>query len=124
FNLNAPVTLYLGNAGTAVRPLTAALAASGGKFTITGEPRMYERPIGDLVDALAQLGADIHYQKDEGFPPLTIKGKGLSGGEVNIKGNISSQYLTALLMVAPLFNGDTRIRVDGELVSKPYIDIT
>lgn len=124
FNLNAPVTLYLGNAGTAVRPLTAALAASAGEFTITGEPRMYERPIGDLVDALQQLGAEIYYQKDEGFPPLTIEGNTLTGGEVTIKGNISSQYLTALLMVAPLFSGDTRISVEGELVSKPYIDIT
>src|SRR5690554_5275046 len=67
FNIAAPQTLYLGNAGTAVRPLTAVLAASVGKFTITGEPRMYERPIGDLVDALVQVGGDIHYQKDEGF---------------------------------------------------------
>ncbi|MDO3381831.1 3-phosphoshikimate 1-carboxyvinyltransferase [Gilvimarinus algae] len=117
-------TLFLGNAGTAVRPLTAALAMSEGTFTITGEPRMYERPIGDLIDALRQLGADISYKQDEGFPPLEIQGKPLAGGEVSIKGNISSQYLTALLMVAPLFSGDTRIRVDGELVSKPYIDIT
>ncbi|HEY7885070.1 MAG TPA: 3-phosphoshikimate 1-carboxyvinyltransferase [Cellvibrionaceae bacterium] len=124
FNIAAPQTLYLGNAGTAVRPLTAALAASVGEFTITGEPRMYERPIGDLVDALAELGADIHYQKDAGFPPLTINGTTLTGGEVDIKGNISSQYLTALLMIAPLFSGNTLIRVDGELVSKPYIDIT
>jgi 3-phosphoshikimate 1-carboxyvinyltransferase len=85
---------------------------------------MYERPIGDLIDALRQLGADISYQKDDGFPPLLIKGKPLTGGEVSIKGNISSQYLTALLMVAPLFSGDTTINVDGELVSKPYIDIT
>ena len=124
FNINAPVTLFLGNAGTAVRPLTAALAASVGKFTITGEPRMYERPIGDLLDALAQLGAEIYCQDNEGYPPLTIKGNTLTGGEVSIKGNISSQYLTALLMVAPLFSGDTHIRVEGELVSKPYIDIT
>lgn len=124
FAINEAAILYLGNAGTAVRPLTAALAASSGEFTITGEPRMYERPIGDLIDALHQLGADIRYQKDEGFPPLRIKGKALAGGEVSIKGNISSQYLTALLMVAPLFKGDTVIKVDGELVSKPYIDIT
>jgi 3-phosphoshikimate 1-carboxyvinyltransferase len=124
FAINEAAILYLGNAGTAVRPLTAALAASRGEFTITGEPRMYERPIGDLTDALRQLGADITHQQDAGFPPLLIKGKPLAGGEVSIKGNISSQYLTALLMVAPLFEGDTVINVEGELVSKPYIDIT
>ncbi|WP_041522881.1 3-phosphoshikimate 1-carboxyvinyltransferase [Gilvimarinus agarilyticus] len=124
FAIDEAAILYLGNAGTAVRPLTAALAASAGEFTITGEPRMYERPIGDLIDALRQLGADISYQQDDGFPPLLIKGKALAGGEVSIKGNISSQYLTALLMVAPLLHGDTVIKVDGELVSKPYIDIT
>lgn len=124
FNVSEPQTLFLGNAGTAVRPLTAALAISQGQFTVTGEPRMYERPIGDLIDALIPLGADVAYLKDEGFPPLEINGKPLAGGEVYIKGNISSQYLTALLMVAPLFAGDTLIRVDGELVSKPYIDIT
>lgn len=124
FQASRPQNLYLGNAGTAVRPLTAALAASRGEFTITGEPRMYERPIGDLVDALAQLGAEIHYQRDPGFPPLLIQGRPIVGGKVSIKGNISSQYLTALLMIAPLFEGDTTIEVDGELVSKPYIDIT
>ena len=124
FNVSEPQTLFLGNAGTAVRPLTAALAISEGQFTVTGEPRMYERPIGDLIDALRPLGAEVAYLKDEGFPPLEINGKPLAGGEVSIKGNISSQYLTALLMVAPLFAGDTLIRVDGELVSKPYIDIT
>ncbi|WP_049722530.1 3-phosphoshikimate 1-carboxyvinyltransferase [Gilvimarinus polysaccharolyticus] len=124
FAIDAAATLYLGNAGTAVRPLTAALAVSAGEFTITGEPRMYERPIGDLIDALRQLGADIQYQQDDGFPPLLITGKTLAGGEVSIKGNISSQYLTALLMVAPLLGGDTTIKVEGELVSKPYIDIT
>ncbi|WP_020208443.1 3-phosphoshikimate 1-carboxyvinyltransferase [Gilvimarinus chinensis] len=124
FSVSEPQTLFLGNAGTAVRPLTAALAISDGTFTITGEPRMYERPIGDLIDALAPLGADVTYLKDDGFPPLEINGKPLAGGEVSIKGNISSQYLTALLMVAPLFTGDTQINVEGELVSKPYIDIT
>lgn len=124
FKADEAVELFLGNAGTAVRPLTAALALSAGTFTITGEPRMYERPIGDLIDALRQLGADVTYLKDEGFPPLTLHGKALTGGEVSIKGNISSQYLTALLMVAPLLQGQTTIKVDGELVSKPYIDIT
>lgn len=124
FNVSQQVSLFLGNAGTAVRPLTAALCLSGGQFEITGEPRMYERPIGDLIEAMAQLGADVTYLKDEGFPPLAIKGKALAGGTVSIRGNISSQYLTALLMVAPLLQSDLHIEVEGELVSKPYIDIT
>ncbi len=116
--------LFLGNAGTAMRPLTAALCLGQGEFLLTGEPRMYERPILDLVDALRALGADISYLKDEGYPPLKIKAKGLQGGQVRIRGNISSQFLTALLMVAPLAQDDLVIEMDGELVSKPYIDIT
>jgi 3-phosphoshikimate 1-carboxyvinyltransferase len=116
--------LFLGNAGTAMRPLTAVLSAGVGDFELTGEPRMYERPIGDLVDALRQLGADIHYLKDQGYPPLRIIGTGLNGGKVTIKGSISSQFLTALLMAAPFAKGDLQIEVQGELVSKPYIDIT
>lgn len=116
--------LFLGNAGTAVRPLTAALCLSKGDFKITGEPRMYERPIGDLVDALRALGAQIEYLQTPGFPPLRISGRPMSGGEVSIKGNISSQYLTALLMVAPLLRSDLTVQVQGDLVSKPYIDIT
>lgn len=124
FKVANPVELFLGNAGTAVRPLTAALCISEGTFTITGEPRMYERPIGDLVDAMLGLGADITYSGHDGYPPLVIRGKPLVGGEVGIKGNVSSQYLTALLMVAPLLSSDLLIRVEGDLVSKPYIDIT
>lgn len=124
FKVSKPVSLFLGNAGTAVRPLTAALCVSHGEFEITGEPRMYERPIGDLIDAMAQLNADITYLKDKNFPPLKIHGKSLAGGKVTIRGNISSQYLTALLMVAPLLTSDLEIQVEGELVSKPYIDIT
>lgn len=116
--------LFLGNAGTAMRPLTAALCLGSGEFRLTGEPRMYERPIRDLVDALRPLGARIDYLGEEGFPPLRIRAGGLQGGEVSIKGNISSQFLTALLMAAPLAQGDLKIQVDGELVSKPYIDIT
>jgi len=116
--------LFLGNAGTAMRPLTAALCASKGQFELTGEPRMYERPIGDLVDALRQCGADIEYLGDEGFPPLHINGNGLRGGQVSIRGNVSSQFLTAMLMSAPLCRDDVVISVDGDLVSKPYIDIT
>jgi 3-phosphoshikimate 1-carboxyvinyltransferase len=121
---NTDSALFLGNAGTAMRPLCAALCLSQGEYELIGEPRMYERPIGDLVDALRTLGADIDYLGTEGFPPLRIKANGLNGGEVSIKGNISSQFLTALLMAAPLANDDLTIHVDGELVSKPYIDIT
>ncbi len=117
-------TLFLGNAGTAMRPLCAALTLGNGEFTLTGEPRMEERPIGDLVDSLRQLGADVSYLKNDGFPPLTIKATGLSGGDVEIAGDLSSQFLTALLMVAPLAKGDVNINIKGELVSKPYIDIT
>ena len=121
----APQELFLGNAGTAMRPLAAALClAEGGDYTLTGEPRMYERPIGHLVDALRPLGASVEYLKDEGYPPLKIAGTGLSGGEIEIDGSISSQFLTALLMSAPMAAADITIKVKGELVSKPYIDIT
>lgn len=124
FNHPAPLELFLGNAGTAMRPLTAALAASNVDVTLTGEPRMYERPIGHLVDALRQLDADISYLQQDGFPPLQIRGKALSGGTVKIDGSISSQFLTAVLMVAPLLDADSEIEIVGDLVSKPYIDIT
>lgn len=124
FQLPQAITLFLGNAGTAMRPLTAALAASQVDVTLTGEPRMYERPIGHLVDALKQLQADIRYLDNDNFPPLQIKGKALQGGKVQIDGSISSQFLTAILMVAPLLAGDSDIEIIGELVSKPYIDIT
>ncbi len=116
--------LFLGNAGTAMRPLTAALCLGQGEFRLHGEPRMHERPIGDLVDALKVLGVDIQYEGEVNYPPLRIKANGLNGGEVSIKGNISSQFLTAILMSAPLAQQDLTIKVDGELVSKPYIDIT
>ncbi|MEO9654729.1 3-phosphoshikimate 1-carboxyvinyltransferase [Marinomonas sp.] len=116
--------LFLGNAGTAMRPLTAALCLGQGEFHLHGEPRMHERPIGDLVDALQHLGVDVRYEGETGYPPLRIHANGLKGGEVSIKGNISSQFLTAILMSAPLAQGDLTIKVEGELVSKPYIDIT
>ena len=116
--------LFLGNAGTAYRPLTAVLAAIPGKYQLIGEPRMEERPIGHLVDAMQALGSDIRYLKHKDYPPLDITGQLLTGGEVTIDGSISSQFLTALLMAAPLFSGDTKITIKGELVSKPYIDIT
>ncbi|QPG06897.1 3-phosphoshikimate 1-carboxyvinyltransferase [Salinimonas marina] len=116
--------LFLGNAGTAMRPLCAALAASKVSVSLTGEPRMDERPIGDLVDSLQQAGAQIEYQKNAGYPPLTIQGQHLKGGDITVDGSVSSQFLTALLMAAPLFEQTTNIHIKGELVSKPYIDIT
>ncbi|GAA5188022.1 3-phosphoshikimate 1-carboxyvinyltransferase [Ferrimonas gelatinilytica] len=119
-----PLELYLGNAGTAMRPLAAALTVGDGAFVLTGEPRMKERPIGHLVEALSALGAQIRYLEEEGFPPLAITAGALKGGEVSIDGSISSQFLTALLMIAPLCKNDLTISVRGELVSKPYIDIT
>lgn len=116
--------LFLGNAGTAMRPLCAVLCMGKGNYVLTGEPRMKERPIGHLVDALAQMGAKIDYMENEGYPPLDIEANGLEGGEVSIDGNISSQFLTALLMASPLAKNDMHITIIGELVSKPYIDIT
>lgn len=116
--------LFLGNAGTAMRPLCAALCLGRGSYLLTGEPRMKERPIGHLVDALRQVGADIRYIENEGYPPVQIEAKGISGGNVEIDGSISSQFLTALLMAAPMAQGDMTIHIIGELVSQPYIDIT
>ena len=116
--------LFLGNAGTAMRPLCAALCLGKGSYLLTGEPRMKERPIGHLVDALRQAGAHINYIETEGYPPLQIEANGLSGGNVEIEGAISSQFLTALLFAAPMAKEDMTISILGELVSKPYIDIT
>jgi 3-phosphoshikimate 1-carboxyvinyltransferase len=116
--------LFLGNAGTAMRPLCAALCLGTGSYFLTGEPRMKERPIGHLVDALREAGAKISYQENEGYPPLLIEADGLSGGDVKIDGVISSQFLTALLLAAPMAKEDMTITIIGELVSKPYIDIT
>lgn len=124
FSAAGRTELFLGNAGTAMRPLCAALCLGQGEFVLTGEPRMEERPIGPLVDALRQAGGQIDYLKREGYPPLAIVANGLSGGRVTIDGSISSQFLTAMLMASPLAQADTTIVVEGELVSKPYIDIT
>lgn len=115
--------LFLGNAGTAMRPLAAALCLGSNDIVLTGEPRMKERPIGHLVDALRQGGAQIDYLEQQDYPPVHIKG-GFVGGEVAVDGSVSSQFLTALLMTAPLAPQDTQIVIKGELVSKPYIDIT
>lgn len=122
---NKNAELFLGNAGTAFRPLTAALALSCGEYRLSGVARMHERPIKDLVDALASLGADIAYLGTPGYPPLAIHpGKVRAGSEVRVRGDVSSQFLTALLMSLPLLSAHTIIKVDGELVSKPYVDIT
>ncbi|WP_343629773.1 bifunctional 3-phosphoshikimate 1-carboxyvinyltransferase/cytidylate kinase [Comamonas aquatica] len=126
---NARAQLFLGNAGTAMRPLTAALAVLGGHFEMTGVPRMYERPIGDLVDALRQLGCHIDYLGNPGFPPLRIGQPNFSqlgNAPITVRGDVSSQFLTALLMALPLLasNSDICIEVVGELISKPYIHIT
>lgn len=118
-----PLSLFLGNAGTAMRPLAAALCLGQHDIELTGEPRMKERPIGHLVDALRQGGATIEYLENENYPPLRLRG-GFTGGEVSVDGSVSSQFLTALLMTAPLAQQDTCITIKGDLVSKPYIDIT
>ncbi len=120
--------LFLGNAGTAIRPLTAALAVNGGDYRVHGVPRMHERPIGDLVDGLRQIGARIDYEANEGYPPLRIRAGTIAVDEpIRVRGDVSSQFLTALLMTLPLVraeSGEIVVEVEGELISKPYIEIT
>jgi 3-phosphoshikimate 1-carboxyvinyltransferase len=116
--------LFLGNAGTAMRSLAGTMTLGKGEFTLTGIGRMEERPIDALVEALRSMGCDITCLKNEGYPPLLIKANGLKGGKVQVDGTISSQFLTALLMAAPYAENDMEIEIVGELVSKPYIDIT
>jgi 3-phosphoshikimate 1-carboxyvinyltransferase len=116
--------LFLGNAGTAFRSLTAACAFADGDYSLTGVARMHERPIGDLVDALRMAGARIDYTDNEGFPPLHILPPEPTGQPIRVKGNVSSQYLTGLLLAAPLLGREVVVEVDGELISKPYVEIT
>jgi 3-phosphoshikimate 1-carboxyvinyltransferase len=116
--------LFLGNAGTAFRPLTAVLALCGGDYRLSGVPRMHERPIGDLVEALRAIGARIDYLDKEGFPPLAIRPGEIRFDTVRVRGDVSSQFLTALLMALPLAGKPVRIEVQGELISKPYVEIT
>jgi 3-phosphoshikimate 1-carboxyvinyltransferase len=118
--------LFMGNAGTAIRPLTAALAVIGGDYTLHGVQRMHERPIGDLVDALGAVGAQVEYTGNEGYPPLRIRRGHIHADRMSVRGNVSSQFLTALLMAAPLMAKDHAVTIDvvGELISKPYIEIT
>ncbi len=116
--------LDLGLAGTAFRPLVAALTLGQGQFVMDGTARMHERPVGHLVEALRELGADIRYLGVDGFPPLEVTGTGLTGGTTHIAGHVSSQFLTALLMALPLAQTATTVELTSDLVSKPYIDIT
>jgi len=118
-------TIDIGDAGTAMRFLTAYYAACQNRDVIlTGSARMQERPIGILVEALRQLGAAIYYSKGEGFPPLHIQGKQLEGGALSIKANVSSQYISALLLVAPSFANGLSLHLDGEITSFPYLRMT
>ncbi|MFL6563294.1 MAG: 3-phosphoshikimate 1-carboxyvinyltransferase, partial [Burkholderiales bacterium] len=116
--------LFLGNAGTAFRPLTAALALSNGDYRLSGVPRMHERPIADLVNALRGIGARIDYAGKDGFPPLLIHPGAVHAETVRVKGDVSSQFVSALLMALPLAGSAWRIDVEGALVSKPYVEIT
>ncbi|GAB3463900.1 hypothetical protein GCM10027321_27050 [Massilia terrae] len=118
--------LFMGNAGTAIRPLTAALAVIGGDYKLHGVSRMHERPIGDLVDALNEVGAQIDYTGQKGYPPLRIRRGHIHADRLSVRGNVSSQFLTALLMAAPLMAKDHAVTIEvvGELISKPYIEIT
>ncbi len=120
--------LFMGNAGTAIRPLTAALAMMQGHYSLSGVARMHERPIGDLVEGLCEMGASIHYAGQPGFPPLDIQPAGTLRDHVRVQGSVSSQFLTAVLMSAPLAVARSSraltIEVVGELISRPYIEIT
>ena len=119
-----PEVIDIMAAGTAMRFMTAYLSTTPGKHTITGTERMLHRPIEPLVNALRKLGADIEYAGEEGFPPLTINGCQLDGGDIEIAGNVSSQYISALLLIAPMLKNGLRIHLTGEIVSRPYIDLT
>lgn len=116
--------LFLGNAGTAMRPLAAALCMGNGKFVLDGVPRMRERPIADLIDGLKQLGADVSCVEETGCPPVTISASGLKGGSCSISGKMSSQFLSSLLMAAPLIEGEVTISIKDELISAPYVSLT
>jgi len=114
----------IGAAGTAMRFLTAYFSGQNGNYTITGTERMKNRPIKILVDALRQAGAQIEYMEKEGFPPLQIKGHTLKGGDIHLDGSVSSQYISALLMIAPVMTNGMRLHLTGEVISRPYINIT
>ena len=119
-----PEELFVGNAGTTMRFLTTFANLAGGEVRITGNERMQERPIQDLLDALHEMGVDARSAKGNGCPPVILKGGGVPGGTLHLAGDKSSQYLTSLLLSAPYFQSDTTIKILGELTSKPYVDIT
>jgi 5-enolpyruvylshikimate-3-phosphate synthase len=120
-----PYEINIKAAGTAMRFMTAYLAVKEGEeHVLTGTERMKHRPIGVLVDALRFLGADIRYMGEEGFPPLLIRGKKLRGGVLEVPGNISSQYISALLMIGPALKKGLTLRLTGDVISRPYIDLT
>jgi 3-phosphoshikimate 1-carboxyvinyltransferase len=116
--------LYVANSGTTVRFLAAVVALGHGTFRLDGTPRMRQRPIGDLLESLRQLGADIVSETGTGCPPVVVKAQGLSGGRATVAGSVSSQFLSALLMAAPYADADVELVVRGDLVSRPYIDMT
>lgn len=117
--------LFLGNAGTAFRPLTAALAMGDGEYRLSGVERMHERPIGDLVEALRRIGARIDYLGTQGFPPLAIHPSRIAlERPVRVRGDVSSQFVSAMLMALPLCGQEVRIEIEGELISRPYVEIT
>jgi 3-phosphoshikimate 1-carboxyvinyltransferase len=118
------VELFLGNAGTAMRPLAAALCMGRGNFVLDGVPRMRERPIADLIDGLRQLGADVACVEETGCPPVTIAAKPLTGGRASISGKMSSQFLSSLLMASPAVDGAVTIAIKDELISAPYVALT
>ncbi|MCL4141002.1 UNVERIFIED_CONTAM: hypothetical protein GTU68_009984, partial [Idotea baltica] len=121
---NQSAELEIGNSGTSIRFLTGMLGFAGGAYTLDGIQRMRERPIGPLVDALAKLGANIEAISPNACPPVKISGPAIVGGTVSLSGNLSSQYLSGLLMAAPLASEDVTLQIDGPLISKPYVDMT
>jgi len=121
---NMPETIDIKAAGTAMRFMTAYLSVMPGTHVLTGTERMKHRPIGILVDALRRLGADIGYVGEEGFPPLRITGQPLLGGELELPGNVSSQYISGLLMIGPVLKHGLTLKLQGDVISRPYIDLT
>lgn len=119
-----PPVIDIKAAGTAMRFMTAYLAVTPGEHVITGTERMRHRPVGVLVDALRRLGAEVDYAGEEGFPPLRIKGRALRGGQIEMPGNVSSQYISALLMIGPTLDKGLTLRLTGDIISRPYIDLT
>jgi len=122
--LSTDKTADVHDAGTVMRFLTAYLSCKEGDWVLTGAERMQQRPIGALVKVLKELGADISYEKKEGYPPLRIKGQKLKGGKVEIDGSVSSQFLSALLMIAPLYKEPLELHINNTLVSVPYVEMT